>query len=360
MSLSSLETREETAVPEETDVTFADEPAIVGGECREVPRANPKRSERVAIRSLPRIKQQLKKVHPYANLTLFRGLFFFLYQFLRTAATAIWWLVCTGLSYVRYHTTHALFTALLFGLMFLLLATGSEIHDRFILSQISDNTVDEIIDASRFVHNFQADDTRASTDFMRVGGPRWVQREGVRAILFAARKAGLPLADQAVLLATAEVESGFNPMAHAPSTSACGLFQFIKDTGKAFGLNPEDCMDPNLNAAAGVQHYLSLSDKVQSKLSGVDGPERLFKTFELSYYLHHDGVNSSNPENDVKAVVLSGVQFLLHVEGALQREEASKEHKPTFTQAFADRLWETVSPYIKTANAAPVESVASR
>ena len=68
---------------------------------------------------------------------------------------------------------------------------------------------------------------RGAEEFLRVGAPVWAQREAVRAVLFHARKAGLSKEDQAVLLATVAVESGFNPSEKAPSTTACGLFQFV-------------------------------------------------------------------------------------------------------------------------------------
>ena len=106
-------------------------------------------------------------------------------------------------------------------------------------------------------------------------------------------------------------------------------------------------MDPWLNAQTGVQHYLSAYDRVRKSVEHLDGPERLFKTFELSYYLHHDGLASSNPADDLKATVLGGVQFLFHVHTQLEREEASKGRAPTFTQAFAEDIWETLTPVVR-------------
>jgi len=179
---------------------------------------------------------------------------------------------------------------------------------------------------------------------LRVGAPEWTQKESVRAVLFHARKAGLPLVDQAVLLAVVEVESGFNPMARAPTTTACGLFQFVRATGNNFGLSRSECMNPWLNARAGVQHYLyNYQRRVGTHVEGLPGAERVFRTFELSYYLHHDGPDSRRPSNDVKATVLSGTQFLFKAYDALQKEAQSKQQAPTFAERFAENVWEVLN-----------------
>ena len=306
----------------------------------------------ITVEETPSSAMVSDKSGSHHHLPLLPGLLHFAWQFCKTGAALAWWLLLSSLRWVRYHPTHAIFTAMMFGIVAVLLMTGAQMHDRLLLSQISDKTLDQIIDASTFSREFSADEAvRGSTqEFLRAGAPSWAQRESIRAVLYEARKAELSIFDQAVLLATVEVESGFNPIAHASSTSACGLFQFVKDTGKTFGLPREQCMDPWLNAKAGVTHYLSVFEKIHQRVDAVPpGPEKLFKTFELTYYLHHDGLNSSNPQNDVKAVVLSGVQFLLRVHGILQAEESSKDREPTFAAAFTENLWKILSPYVRIA-----------
>jgi Transglycosylase SLT domain len=241
-----------------------------------------------------------------------------------------------GLYFVR-HPLHAFLNIVFLGLLGLMMYTGSEIHQQMILGKISDQTIDRIIDSSRFTRNYDSDELGRSgvREFLRAGAPRWAQREGVRAILFHARRAGLPLEDQAVLLAIADIESGFNPMARAGTTTACGLFQFVRRTGEIFNLSASDCMDPWLNARSGIDHYLyNYRRRIESKVQGLDGAEKLFTTFELSYYLHHDGPDSNNSSNEVKATILSGAQVLFKAYRALREEELRQARAPTFAEQF--------------------------
>ena len=254
---------------------------------------------------------------------------------------ATWFTLRTAVRYLRFHPVHAALIVVLLSILALVAVTGSDLHKQLLLSRISDQTIDRIMAASQYTRNLSAGAANrdGSREFFRVGAPEWIQREGIRAVLFHARKAGLAIEDQAVLLATVEVESGFNPMARAPTTSACGLFQFVQKTGEIFGLSPDDCMDPWQNARAGIAHYVkNFEQRVQKQVDTLVGAERAFKTYELSYYLHHDGPLSSNPSNDVKAVVLNGTQFLFKVRQILEDEEASEVAAPSFAQKFHENL----------------------
>ncbi len=254
----------------------------------------------------------------------------------------VWWAFRAFVGYFKHHPIHAALNGVFITLLGLLVVTGSEVYDDVTLSQISERTVDQIVEASKYTRDYSAVkvQSRGSIELLNVGAPKWTQREAIRAVLFHARKAGLSLEDQAVLLATVEVESGFNPMARAPTTTACGLFQFVKKTGEIFGLKQEDCMNPWLNAYAGVKHYLSnYQNRVADQVTDLQGAERVFRTFELSYYLHHDGPQSSNPSNDVKAVVISGTQFLFRVLHVLENEAASKQEAPSFAERFTQNVW---------------------
>lgn len=263
----------------------------------------------------------------------------------RATAKAMFFAVKAAISYLRYHPFHFLLTALLLFLLVLMVITSSGIHAKMIHGKISSETVEELIQASRYTRDFSSLNLNKSgaDEIVQVGAPKWAQREAVRAVLFHARRAGLSIEDQAVLLATAEVESGFNPMAKAPTTTACGLFQFVKSTGIRYELSRADCMDPSANARAGVQHYLDNYNRtVASKTSHLHGAEKVFKTYELSYYLHHDGPNSSNPSNDVKAVVLNGTEFLFRAYDILKREEVSQKHAPSFLNRYTEHLFQVL------------------
>ncbi len=272
-------------------------------------------------------------------------IFYFVYEAFLLISRAIAFSIAACLRYLVRYPLHAFFNAGLIVLLGLTIFTGSEINKQLILGQISDNTVNEILKVSRFTREFDAEDVDRSMgrELLRVGAPIWAQRESVQAVLYHARKVGLSLEDQAVLLSVVDIESGFNPFARAATTSACGLFQFVKRTGELFGLAQSNCMDPWKNAEAGVAHYLyNFNRRVQPSIAELQGPERLFKTFELSYYLHHDGPESSNPNNDVKATILEGTQFLFKVYRVLQEEQGSQTRVPSFAERFSQNFWRMV------------------
>ncbi|MCB0321203.1 MAG: transglycosylase SLT domain-containing protein [Bdellovibrionales bacterium] len=269
---------------------------------------------------------------------LFTESFFIVYRISR-------WIVRFFANYIWHHPGHALFSSFLIVLLAAVSITGSQIYDHMILSKISDETVDQVIEASKYTRDFNALDVASSgaQEFLGVGAPDWAQRESIRAILFNARKERLSIEHQAVLLAIAEVESGFNPMAKAPTTTACGIYQFVKNTGLMYNLRQSECMNPWRNAEAGIAHYIdNYRNRVQVEVSGLDGPEGVFRTFELSYYLHHDGPMSTSSSNDVKAVILSGTQFLFKAYQVLQQETESQRAAPSFAERFTENFWEVL------------------
>lgn len=245
------------------------------------------------------------------------------------------------IGYCLKHPIHGCFIAVLSFLLFALIDTGSEVYTQLNHKLIPEQTLNEIFKASRFTRSFDSENASKdkSQEFFMVGGPTWVQREGVRVTLLHARNAGLSIEHQAVLLTIVEIESGFNPVARAPTSSACGLFQFIHSTGQRYQLNKQNCMDPMLNAKAGVDHYLdNFNRRVKSKIQTLSGTEKIFKLFELSYYLHHDGPKSSNPSTKLKATILGGTPFLLRVYEILKAEQAAQEVKPNFFDLFSKNL----------------------
>lgn len=273
--------------------------------------------------------------------SLLEAVFSLVRSFVRTSVLTVFYIFRTCVMYLLRHPVHAVLNLVFIGIIIAMVMTGSELHQQMILSQISEQTVDKIAAGSRFSRDFSNDDLASDgvRELLRVGGPRWMQRESVRAVLFHARKAGLSVEDQAVLLAIVDIESGFNPMARAATTTACGLFQFVRKTGEMFQLSSAECMDPWLNAKAGVDHYIyNFERRVASKVQELQSAERAFRTFELSYYLHHDGPDSSNPSNDVKATILSGTQFLFKAYHILLDEAASQHEVPSFADRFVANL----------------------
>ena len=244
-------------------------------------------------------------------------------------------------TYVIHHPVHFVLNVFLTVAMLVLLATGAALNEELIAQRLADRTAEEIAAVSRFTRTYSlADiDSRGSREFMRAGAPSWMQHESIKAIIEGSREAGLSLEHQAVLLATAEIESGFNPMARAATTSACGIFQFVKATGAAFGLNDSDCFDPWKSTEAEIAHYRqNYERRIEERVAHVEGPERLLRMFELSYYLHHDGPLSKDPSDEVKATVLAGTPFLFKVYEVLEADEEYRRQEPTFVDRFRERF----------------------
>jgi hypothetical protein len=244
-------------------------------------------------------------------------------------------------TYVIHHPVHFVLNVVLTVAMLVLLATGAALNEELIAQRLADRTAEEIAAVSRFTRSYSlADiDSRGSREFMRAGAPSWMQHESIKAIIEGSREAGLSLEHQSVLLATAEIESGFNPMARAATTSACGIFQFVKATGAAFGLKDSDCFDPWKSTEAEIAHYRqNYERRIEERVAHVEGPERLLRMFELSYYLHHDGPLSKDPSDEVKATVLAGTPFLFKVYEVLEADEEYRRLEPTFVDRFRERF----------------------
>ena len=106
-----------------------------------------------------------------------------------------------------------------------------------------------------------------------------VQRASIEAIRSEASKAGMTLDQEAMVLAIAYVESGFNPDAAAGTTSAQGLGQFIRKTGAHYGLTDANRWDVQQQARALVEHTLD----------NYTATERAGLSDEYVYARHHDG-----------------------------------------------------------------------
>lgn len=110
-----------------------------------------------------------------------------------------------------------------------------------------------------------------------------VRKQVIRLILDESKD--LSEMDQAMLLAIAEAESGFNPDAKATTTSASGIFQLIKATGEALGVFGADVFNAHKNIKAGVKLYLEHQALVRNRYPKESSETKL----ALLYALHHDG-----------------------------------------------------------------------
>lgn len=95
----------------------------------------------------------------------------------------------------------------------------------------------------------------------------------------------LTLEDQAILLAIARIESGFNPDAAATTTSASGVFQLIRKTATNLGLSQKEIFDAQKNITAAVDLFSENVQIVNRRYPKLSGHERAV----MLYALHHDG-----------------------------------------------------------------------
>lgn len=98
--------------------------------------------------------------------------------------------------------------------------------------------------------------------------------------------------DIAIIIAIARIESGFNPDAAAGTTSASGLGQFIKRTGKTYGLDDSNRFKVEDNSKALINHSLD-NKRLALKREKEDIDLWIYK-------YHHDG-----PSKDYGGLSLS-------------------------------------------------------
>ncbi len=105
------------------------------------------------------------------------------------------------------------------------------------------------------------------------------QRIIIDAVVTAGKKAGFNIRRLALLLAMVHIESGFNLDAAAGTTSASGLGQFIRKTGKAYGLTDDNAFDLAPNISALIAYFKENEGYVRKNK----------KPDVWVYKYHHDG-----------------------------------------------------------------------
>ena len=162
----------------------------------------------------------------------------------------------------------------------------------------------------------------------RIGGDASseVQEASIKAIIKYGKQFGMTKDQLAYTLATARVESGFNPDAAAGTTSASGLGQFTKETGDSYGLNDTNRFDLDTNAQALVLHTLDNYDLAR----------RRKKPDSYVYKYHHDGASG---EYGGLAVYNSKVKPSISIYKALLDENGYKPSgTPMDRQLAVDNL----------------------
>lgn len=147
--------------------------------------------------------------------------------------------------------------------------------------------------------------------------PLNVQRQVVTDLIDAT--ADLPLIDRAIILAMVRVESGFNPDAANPASSAIGLFQMIRRTAQGLGYNHLDLFNVESSISAGIKLFTEeYVKRGRQLLVGLSDQERAIKI----YNLHHDGL----------PMVKSGVE--------LESTQIAKEQILPFLDSFKELILE--------------------
>ncbi len=105
------------------------------------------------------------------------------------------------------------------------------------------------------------------------------KNEIINKIIVASQNNGLSRHDTAYVLSMVELESGFNPNAANPQSSASGLGQFIDSTGKTRGITNENRWEVDTQINALVQQYIINKAVAERNTLGEAG----------IYGAHHDG-----------------------------------------------------------------------
>ena len=169
-------------------------------------------------------------------------------------------------------------------------AVGTSGEARF-PATVSDATLGEFLRVGRV----EAAIPRDADAWLRWGGaPVEHQASAVRAVVDALSAARPRISLAAAILTIARVESGWNPYARNPSSTACGIFQFIRATWSSYDDSPDRCFDPQRNAAAGVKHLIGLYEtyvapRVSLAAEVTTGDQRAALAYRLLYALHYHG-----------------------------------------------------------------------
>lgn len=129
------------------------------------------------------------------------------------------------------------------------------------------------------------------------------------AILKGAKIGGV---DPGFMLAMAKQESGFNPNAKAPTSSATGLYQFIRGTwnnmvdkyGKQFGIGYDDIKDPVANSIMGALFARDNKRALEQSLGIQADPTDLYFAHFLGVDAAKKFLGAAMKDNSVPAINL--------------------------------------------------------
>ena len=169
-------------------------------------------------------------------------------------------------------------------------AKGKPGEPRFPAS-VSEKVLEDFLVVGRVQESMPRD---ADSWFNWGGVPVEHQASSIRAVVDALAATRPPIAVAAAILAIARVESGWNPYSRNPTSTACGLFQFVRATWANYDESQDRCFDPRANAAAGVKHLVSLyqtrvGPRIEPLAMVTTEAERLAWTYRMLYAFHYHG-----------------------------------------------------------------------
>jgi len=169
-------------------------------------------------------------------------------------------------------------------------ASASPAEPRF-PATISEKLLQDLVTIGRV----DASIPREPEAWLRWGGaPVEHQTSAMRAVVDALSAARPPIGVAAAILAIARVESGWNPYSRNPTSTACGLFQFIRATWASYDDSRDRCFDPKINASAGVKHLMGIyQTRVAPRIAPLTPitteAERVAWTYRMLYGFHYHG-----------------------------------------------------------------------
>jgi len=120
---------------------------------------------------------------------------------------------------------------------------------------VSDANASEAIPQDKLITLQYPDLERLSSEALRSMGIGGEGADIAKMIIQSSREHGLGVPEATRLLAIAIRESGLNPNAKNPKSSASGVFQIMPNTAKGLGMDWEKRFDPKTNIDAGVRLF---------------------------------------------------------------------------------------------------------
>lgn len=156
---------------------------------------------------------------------------------------------------------------------------------------ISDKLLQDFV----LIGRVEASVPREPEGWLRWGGaPVEHQTSAMRAVVDALSAARPPIGVAAAILAIARIESGWNPYSRNPTSTACGLFQFVRATWASYDDSQQRCFDAKINASAGVKHLMAIyRTHVEPRIAPLSlvttEAERVAWTYRMLYGFHYHG-----------------------------------------------------------------------